>query len=967
MRKVAQWVVKFRVPLLIVIIIITLFFAYQIKNIKINSDWSTYLKKDDPIIELFHYVGEKFNGNVTAAIAIETKNVFSYEVLKDIADMTEKLKSIQGINSVTSLADIIDIRSVEGILEVRKLIDTESIPENKEKLDSLKQYVLSRDMYNGRIVSSDSKVTIIICVINPGTDEEKLSGEIKKICDDYKNKYKIYYAGIPMQMLELSEIVKKDLIRLVPFAIIVLILMLYLNFGDFKSVSLPLISVVISTVWCIGFMVLVGVEFSIISNVLPVVLITVGSAYGVHLVAHFRELKKEIRDREKLVIETVTHVGIPIFLAALTTLIGFLSFIGSYVTIVTEFGIFSAIGVFIALVISIVFIPILLYYMSRKKFIEKSLFDKPLEKFLLQIKALVLRHNKWIVAFALAIIIISIIGLPLLRRDSNIMKYFKENTDIRIAERVMKKYFGGSYTIQVLVRGDMKHPAVLKKMIEVEKYLNSIENVSKAQSAADYICEMNRVMNGHYTIPETKQGVSNLYFFIENEPIISQMVTSDFKEGLIQARIYTLDTKKIIQLVDSVDKYINSEINSRLTYVEKAHILKNSPIDSFITKKIVENIIFDIKKCYPHKSIDFDGVYKNIITAGSKENFPFSSYLKKRLISRLNDFFSYESAIIIDSDNLIRALTDELTEIISNGSPPLQIVVENKFKEHKLYEQFSKEEIDATVEAILDIWDEFYKNAKVDYIANVLISNYDLGRNNTELFQDIRDDLWILNEDHFIIPYSLSQKFNIKGEEINIDMSQTGTPSIFKRLDESIVKSQIISLAIAIALVYLLLVIQLKSFIGGLYALTPIVITILFNFALMAFFDVPLDMVTVIIASIAIGIGIDYSIHFINRFKMEFDEHGSIEKVLESTLLTTGKAIMINAISIIAGFLILVFGELIPVQRFGWLISTTMVISVLGAITVLPSLVISTRSKFIGDFSSMKIFNMNSFKIGGKK
>jgi predicted RND superfamily exporter protein len=155
----------------------------------------------------------------------------------------------------------------------------------------------------------------------------------------------------------------------------------------------------------------------------------------------------------------------------------------------------------------------------------------------------------------------------------------------------------------------------------------------------------------------------------------------------------------------------------------------------------------------------------------------------------------------------------------------------------------------------------------------------------------------------------------------------------------------------------------LKSILGGFIAVSPIVLTVLLNFALMSYLNIPLDIATIMIASIALGIGIDYSIHFTSRFKEEFARSDSQLEALEKTLTTTGRAILINALSVALGFSVLVFGQLVPMQRFGWLTAATMLISAFGAITFLPALILFTKTKFVGDFDHFQAMK----KINGVK
>ena len=127
-------------------------------------------------------------------------------------------------------------------------------------------------------------------------------------------------------------------------------------------------------------------------------------------------------------------------------------------------------------------------------------------------------------------------------------------------------------------------------------------------------------------------------------------------------------------------------------------------------------------------------------------------------------------------------------------------------------------------------------------------------------------------------------------------------------------------------------------------------------------FKIPLDAVTVMIGSVAVGIGIDYTIHFNNRFHFELARKQSKGNALNATLQTTGKAIIINAFSVMLGFLTLLFGSIVPMQRFGWLIALTMAISALTALIFLPSLILLTHTSFLGNLKNNTLKNINGIQ-----
>jgi hypothetical protein len=130
---------------------------------------------------------------------------------------------------------------------------------------------------------------------------------------------------------------------------------------------------------------------------------------------------------------------------------------------------------------------------------------------------------------------------------------------------------------------------------------------------------------------------------------------------------------------------------------------------------------------------------------------------------------------------------------------------------------------------------------------------------------------------------------------------------------------------------------------SGVIAAIPIIAAIITLFGVMGFTGIPLNIATVLVASVALGIGIDYAIHVISHFNDAWKDSGDAREAIDSSLRITGKAIMINVISVSAGFLVLVFSDMVPLQYFGILIALSMLGSSLGALTLLPVILIMTH------------------------
>jgi predicted RND superfamily exporter protein len=180
-----------------------------------------------------------------------------------------------------------------------------------------------------------------------------------------------------------------------------------------------------------------------------------------------------------------------------------------------------------------------------------------------------------------------------------------------------------------------------------------------------------------------------------------------------------------------------------------------------------------------------------------------------------------------------------------------------------------------------------------------------------------------------------------------VRVSLAGGGILQNALNSNIVSSQIISLAVAIIMVFIIMAISNRSFIAGFIGSLPLALTILINFAVMGFAGIKLNMGTAMIASLTVGIGVDYTIHYMEAFKREFRALKGGGDFLRRTFTNSGKAILINAVSVGGGFLVLVLSNLNFLGEMGLLIALTMGISALLSLTLIPALITVIKPKFI--------------------
>jgi predicted RND superfamily exporter protein len=177
--------------------------------------------------------------------------------------------------------------------------------------------------------------------------------------------------------------------------------------------------------------------------------------------------------------------------------------------------------------------------------------------------------------------------------------------------------------------------------------------------------------------------------------------------------------------------------------------------------------------------------------------------------------------------------------------------------------------------------------------------------------------------------------------------TMTGSAVVFSSLIDKVVWGQIASLILSLLVVSLLVALLFRSFIAGLIALVPLSMSMLLLFGIMGYTGISLDIVTAMLSSIVIGVGVDYTIHFLWKYKEELAKTGLHHKAVDETLHTVGRGIIFNAFSVMIGFIVLFFSNFLPIRFFGFLIILSIGMSLIGAMIILPALVVVFRPKFL--------------------
>jgi hypothetical protein len=173
-----------------------------------------------------------------------------------------------------------------------------------------------------------------------------------------------------------------------------------------------------------------------------------------------------------------------------------------------------------------------------------------------------------------------------------------------------------------------------------------------------------------------------------------------------------------------------------------------------------------------------------------------------------------------------------------------------------------------------------------------------------------------------------------------------GFGPLFVDLVDAVVRGQVVSLGLSLLLVFILVSAVFRSPSAGLYAVVPLVLAISLLFGLMGHVGIELNIVTAMLSSIMIGVGVDYTIHFLWRYREE-RLSASAEEAIVATLTTAGRGIVFNALSVVTGFAVLLLSNFLPVKFFGFLVVVSITACLVGALVLLPAMVLLLKPAFL--------------------
>jgi predicted RND superfamily exporter protein len=509
---------------------------------------------------------EIFGSDETLIITVASDDIFSQASTDTIRRITERINDLEPVRHVLSLTSAVDIRSVEDGLDISPFFS--ALEEGSADLATIKQRVMSNPFYAGNLVSRSGDVTALVVYFNNFSDREYIQGgiheQIMAIVEEEQGDHEIFMTGSPFFKFAMVDLLVDDLVWTPPLITILLAIVLAISFRTVLGVITPLLTVGVGVILTLGTIAALGYSLSMISVLVPPLLMILGFSYAVHVTSEYHQQRRNPESSDPIILQTLKHMTLPVVLTGLTTIAGFIALMANPINAVKEFGVFASIGVVYITLLSITFAPALLKALDRHperwKDAGTSRNGGSFDKFVDRVALFDLKHRRAIFISFGILCLLAIFGITRIHVSTESITNFDPDSDVRKGFDIVNEHLGGANHFYIVVEGDhpdtFKDPRSLQALRDLQDWLGSQPEIGGTMSVADYLMQINQAFNdndpGHFAIPESKRLITQLLFLSSSDEL-DRIVDSRFRTTNIVVRSRVINSDRMSVLLERIE------------------------------------------------------------------------------------------------------------------------------------------------------------------------------------------------------------------------------------------------------------------------------------------------------------------------------------------------------------------------------------------------------------------------------
>jgi diguanylate cyclase (GGDEF)-like protein len=555
--------------------------------------------EDLPETARYNDFKEIFGSDEIIRVVVKAENVFDPATFSKIEQLVGIASEIEGVRRVISLPGI------------KKDVETGSTWD----LDKFAAMVTPVAVFNKNLISEDHKATVMTLVLEDTSDRSKVIQDVNKLIDGADKDLSLYQIGMPLVSEALANFTKKDFFHLPPITFLIIAVLLFFLFRNIACLLLPLTCVSLALVWTFGLMALTNTPLSMMTMIVPVFLIAVGTAYCLHIGSEYLEVSQEAESRAEASFLTFSTISFPTVLAVVTTAIGLGSLLVNRIVAIREFAIFSCFGMFSLMVIVLTLFPAALALFPLPKQKANGTTETPaiIDRFLGWIVHLDLHKQKITLPILGIFVVFCIIGIFRIRVETSPVEFFKKDTAVSRHFHDIYKDLSGSFPVNVVMASEdddyFEDPDNLAEIAELQEFLETLPGVDKTVSFAEYLKLVNYASNQfdpkYYTLPEEGFEVRmlmNNYRIMLGEDMFTRFMNYYLSKANILLFTHISSSRDFLETREKIFAHVQENFSKDLTFdvtglgmvvSASSHLLTKGQVRSLsLTVVLVFSIMF---------------------------------------------------------------------------------------------------------------------------------------------------------------------------------------------------------------------------------------------------------------------------------------------------------------------------------------------------------------------------------------
>lgn len=578
---------------------------YPALQIQTDFNLEGFYPENDQVLDDYSVLENEFGrDDNTILIGFSHPDLLTNKVLNDIRQISDLLESVPHVSQIFSLWNAQQILLEDNKLTFQPYLNTDS-QSDYNTLD-LKNALTVDPFLNGVVINKEANTTSIIVQIderkNSFSNRNDVIDGIQDILAGYEQSYTFHLSGIPYYRNQYVNMLNSEIIGYIAISSLLIIALLWFLYRTVWGILFPMMIVWATLLFTIAIIHITGSYLEIMSSTIAPILLCVGVADAIHMISKYDDEREQGFGKRPSIKEMMKTLGSATFLTSVTTAIGFASLFTSTVLPMKKFGIYTAVGVLIAYLVTIIFLPASLRLSKRKRIVdEKSGFFYPyISTLLAKLAALNRMHYKKVLIFSLFITSLFLLGILNLNVNGRVFDDISEKTKImqdnRFFEDNLASYLPMEFIINTGEPDGVLSAPILKKAAELETILLEFPEIERVIGFHTIIQQTHGIFNDipvpeRTKLPDSDQTVAQYTLLLEVGGSDELYNLVDFDYSTLRVTAFTKDagSKRINEIRDKVQNEISTLFNNQQVIVTGTTILSAD-----LTGKIVYSLVWSI-------------------------------------------------------------------------------------------------------------------------------------------------------------------------------------------------------------------------------------------------------------------------------------------------------------------------------------------------------------------------------------